>query len=54
MPTYEYRCQECKHTFAEVLSIKEHDKRKMKCPKCGSRKVEQLFGLFFAKTASKT
>jgi len=42
MPNYDYICQDCKHTFEEFLSIKDHDKPcKKPCPKCGKKKVEQ-------------
>lgn len=54
MPTYEYRCKECGHQFLEALRVAEHDKKKPQCPKCKSKKVEQIFSSFFAKTSSKT
>jgi putative FmdB family regulatory protein len=54
MPYYEYVCPKCKTKFAEVLSIHEHETRKIKCPKCNSAEVEQVIEPFFAKTASKT
>jgi len=53
VPTYEYRCQDCGHKFVEVLSLSEHEKHKPQCPKCKSRKVEQVFGEFYAKTSRK-
>ncbi len=54
MPTYEYRCLECKKPFTVRHSIEEHGRKRPKCPKCGSRRVEQQFGSFFAKTAKKS
>lgn len=54
MPMYEYRCAACKRSFTVRHSIEEHDRKRPKCPKCGSRKVEQKFGSFFAKTAKKS
>jgi putative FmdB family regulatory protein len=54
MPTYEYACKECGHTFTIRLHIEEHDKKRPKCPKCGSRKLEHLYSAFFAKTAKKS
>jgi putative FmdB family regulatory protein len=54
MPVYEYQCQGCKHQFTVVLSITEHDKLKVECPKCKSKKVEQRLSAFYAKTAKKS
>ena len=38
MPTYEYRCPECRKKISVILSIKEHAAKKAKCPKCGGMK----------------
>jgi putative FmdB family regulatory protein len=54
MPTYEYRCRECGEVFTLRLHIDEHGRKRPKCPECGSRKLEQRFGSFFAKTAKKS
>lgn len=54
MPLYEYQCRECKKSFTVRMHINEHEKRRPKCPKCGSRKLQQLYGAFFAKTAKKS
>jgi putative FmdB family regulatory protein len=54
MPLYEYRCLECRKLFTVRHSISEHDRKRPKCPKCGSRKVEQQLSSFFAKTAKKS
>jgi putative FmdB family regulatory protein len=53
MPTYEYRCKKCDHAFTEILTIREHDQRKIKCPSCKSSEVEQIISSFYAKTSSK-
>jgi putative FmdB family regulatory protein len=43
MPTYEYRCNACKHEFEEFQSITApHIK---KCPSCGKLKLERLIGI---------
>ena len=47
MPTYDFRCQECDHKFTVMVSISEKDK--VKCPNCGSGKVQQLMTGFFTK-----
>ncbi|UCC73466.1 MAG: zinc ribbon domain-containing protein [Gemmatimonadota bacterium] len=54
MPLYEYQCNECGKTFSLRLRIEEHDKKRPKCPHCGSRKLTQQFSSFFAKTAKKS
>jgi len=54
MPSYEYACNECKKTFTLTMTIAEHDKKKVACPKCKGRKVEQHFGSFFAVTSKKS
>ena len=41
MPTYEYKCQSCGHTFEKFQSIKE--KPLEKCPECNG-KVQRLIG----------
>ena len=54
MPVYDYRCQNCKKKFTLHLTVSEHDKSKVACPKCGSKKVEQQYGSFFAVTSKKS
>ena len=54
MPTYEYRCEKCRKRFSCVETISQHGKKRLKCPKCGSVKVMQVFSSFFAKTTRKS
>jgi putative FmdB family regulatory protein len=55
MPTYDYKCTECRKSFAEQQSFEEHDRgKRVKCPKCGSRKVERVLSPVFAKTSKKS
>ncbi|WP_417850994.1 FmdB family zinc ribbon protein [Thalassoglobus sp.] len=42
MPTYDYRCKDCEHTWEEFQSIKA--KPTKKCPECGKRKAERMIG----------
>ncbi len=42
MPTYDYKCQACGHTFEKFQSITSAPIRK--CPKCGKNKVKRLLG----------
>ena len=55
MPTYEYRCKECGRRFSKSMTLSQHDRRtKSPCPKCQSRKTEQLPSSFQAVTSKKT
>jgi putative FmdB family regulatory protein len=42
MPTYDYVCDGCSHSFDEFQGI--NDKPLKKCPKCGKPKLRRLFG----------
>lgn len=42
MPTYDYRCNGCKHEFEHYQSMK--DKPLKKCPECGKNTLERLIG----------
>jgi putative FmdB family regulatory protein len=42
MPTYDYKCDACEHSFELFQSITEPVKRK--CPQCGRSKLRRLFG----------
>ncbi len=41
MPTYDYECTECGHTFEEFHSMSTTRQR---CPECGEKKLERLIG----------
>jgi putative FmdB family regulatory protein len=51
---YEYRCADCKKTFTRTQTLAEHDKGKIECPECGSKKVEQTYSSFYAVTSKKS
>lgn len=42
MPTYDYECQACGHTFEEFQGI--NDKHLKKCPECKRMKLQRLIG----------
>ena len=42
MPTYDYKCNACGHTFDELQTFSEPPLTK--CPKCKKNKLERLFG----------
>ena len=42
MPTYEYVCRECGHTFEELQSMKEDPL--LRCPSCGKDALARIMG----------
>jgi putative FmdB family regulatory protein len=42
MPTYDYLCAACAHTFEHFQSMTS--RRLRKCPSCGERKLDRLVG----------
>jgi len=54
MPIYDYVCKDCHKEFETVLTLREHDRETVTCPKCGSKNVEQEAAGFFAVTAKKS
>lgn len=54
MPTYEYKCKDCKKIFTLVQSISDHGKTKVSCPACKGKKVKPVMSIFMAKTSRKS
>ena len=54
MPRYEFYCGDCNKPFELIITLAEHEKGKIKCPKCGSTKVQQEAAAFFAVTSKKS
>src|SRR5438132_13783442 len=50
MPQYEYFCHACKKHFEKILTLAEHEEGSLKCPHCGSKKIEQSYAAFYAVT----
>jgi putative FmdB family regulatory protein len=42
MPTYDYRCKKCGHTWEQFQSIKAEPIRK--CPECNRNQAERVIG----------
>ena len=42
MPTYQYECDACHHSFETLQSMME--KKLQKCPQCGKLKLQRLIG----------
>lgn len=54
MPTYEYVCTECGTKIETKATMSEKESGlKVSCPKCGSKKVAQVFGSFMMKSSSR-
>ena len=54
MPHYDFRCQKCKRKFSKTMHMSDLDKGGVKCPRCGSKKVEQLVATFSVVTSKKS
>lgn len=55
MARYEYRCEDCGHTFEIEERISEHEAdASPECPECGGRETRQLPSPFFPDTSDKT
>jgi len=54
MPIYEFVCHKCKKTFTEVMSVKELETRRLKCPHCDSTKVRQVISAPHTITTKKS
>jgi putative FmdB family regulatory protein len=53
MPVYDYVCHDCQETFELIHTLKEHE-ADAKCPKCGSKNVEQEATAFYTVTGKKS
>ena len=54
MAEYDFECRNCKKTFTLFMRVTERIKTTVRCPGCGSAKVEPLMQAFFAKTGKKS
>jgi putative FmdB family regulatory protein len=54
MPTYEFKCLNCKNKFQITESITKYDSKKIKCPKCGKGKLERIYSGVYVQTSSKS
>ena len=42
MPTYEYRCQDCRKRVSIYQTYEEYGRAAVSCPKCGSANLQRL------------
>lgn len=54
MPTYDYECRKCRAQFSLVMSMEDHGKKKVRCPKCKSEDVKHLMESVFVTTSRKS
>ncbi len=54
IPVYEYHCDKCDRNVTLTLTISEHEKGPVKCPKCGSKALRPLPSTIMTRTAKKS
>jgi putative FmdB family regulatory protein len=54
MPVYEYYCDKCDREVTLTLTISEHEKGKIECPKCGGKALRPLLSAFMSQTSKKS
>ncbi|HSC28070.1 MAG TPA: zinc ribbon domain-containing protein [Vicinamibacterales bacterium] len=54
MPVYEFVCRECQKPFEITRPISEAPTTDVKCPACGSSRVDRTYSNVFAKTSRKS
>ena len=54
MPVYEYSCDKCKRKVTVMMTISEHEKRRVACPKCGGKALRPLISSFLTQTSRKS
>jgi putative FmdB family regulatory protein len=51
MPVYEYHCDKCQREVTLTLTISEHDKGPVTCPKCGGKALRPFLSAFMTQTS---
>jgi len=54
MPVYDFKCEDCRKRFSLTMTVQDRTKGRIKCPKCGSRKIEQQYEAVYAVTSKKS
>jgi putative FmdB family regulatory protein len=52
MPLYEFTCRACGAAFEDIVSLAELAAGEVRCPECGSRKVERGLSTFSTAASS--
>jgi putative FmdB family regulatory protein len=54
MPVYEYVCRDCEKTFEMRRPMAEATAADVKCPSCGSARIDRIYSSVYAKTSKKS
>ncbi len=57
MPIYDFHCLKCGQDFNQTLSVREYEKKArpgFRCPKCHTRRVEQVVNPVSVETSRKS
>ncbi|MEJ2314889.1 MAG: zinc ribbon domain-containing protein [Nitrospirota bacterium] len=54
MPQYDYECKKCGNRFTRIMTVSEHESKRVKCPKCKSQSVRPVYSGFTAVTSKKS
>ncbi len=54
MPTYEYECKKCGNKFSLTMAMDEHQKKKVRCPKCKCESIKHIVASVFVTTSRKS
>lgn len=54
MPTYDYECNKCGHQFSLAMPMDEHEKKKVRCPKCKSEDLKHGVEPVYVTTSRKS
>jgi putative FmdB family regulatory protein len=55
MAYYDFSCAKCRKRFTVQQSFEDRGRNvRPKCPKCGSRRVQQMISVAFVKTSKKS
>ena len=54
MPNYEFECKTCGHEFSRTMTVDDHDKEKVRCPKCESEDVRHVIEPVNVTTSKKS
>ena len=54
MPVYEYYCDKCERAVTRTLTIREHEKGSVNCPKCVGKTLRPLLSAFVSQTSKKS
>jgi putative FmdB family regulatory protein len=51
MPVYQFVCRDCEKTFEMRRPMAEATAANVKCPSCGSARLDRIYSSVYAKTS---